>query len=301
MEGWQLAVGNRQLIRIEDREVEGCSFQLPTANCQLPSPRWSACLCTRLVWVLALCLVIAGCAKPDPLRPPQQLLSPYATTPAEPVWAVVPLRNESGTSAVNPMDVSDTLVATITQARGLRALPLNRTLDAMAAMEMAYPETPADLDRLARTLGAEGVIVGSITAYDPYEPIMGIALGLYARPGALERRGTGEIEIDPRGMRDDPTEYDYFGTQSLEGRGPASSVMLVLDGRDHDVKMRVRRYAQGRSEAVSSLQWERYLRSMPEYERFVTFEAIGLLLQREWVRLARDRASGGQPAGENGG
>lgn len=257
---------------------------------------------TRLGWALALFVVLAtGCAKQDPLRPPQQLLSPYASTPAEPVWAVVPLRNESGTSAVNPMEVSDTLVATITQARGLRALPLNRTLDAMAAMEMAYPQTPADLDRLARTLGADGVIVGSITAYDPYEPIMGIALGLYARPGALQDAGAEELTLDTRQLREQPTEYDHFGTQRSLGRGPASSVMLVLDGRDHDVKMRVRRYAQGRSEAVSSLRWERYLRSMPEYERFVTFEAIGLLLQREWVRLARDRASGGQPAGESGG
>lgn len=251
--------------------------------------------------MLAVCLLIAGCAKPDPLKPPQQLLSPYATTPAEPVWAVVPLRNESGTSAVKPMEVSDTLVATITQARGLRALPLNRTLDAMAAMEMAYPQTPADLDRLARTLGADGVIVGSITAYDPYEPIMGIALGLYARPGALERPGAEEPMLDPRDLRDEPTTYDHFGTQRSMGRGPASSVMLVLDGRDHDVKMRVRRYAEGRGEAVSSLRWERYLRSMPEYERFVAFEAVGQLLQREWVRLGRDRASGGPPAGEGGG
>ncbi len=251
--------------------------------------------------VVALCAALCGCAKQDPLRPPQQLLSPYASTPAEPVWAVVPLRNESGTSAVDQLAISDTLVATVTQARGLRALPLNRVLDAMAALEMAHPQTPADLDRLARAVGADGVIVGSITAYDPYEPIMGVALGLYARPGALEHAGVEELEINPRQLREQPTTYDHFGTQRSMGRGPASSIMLVLDGRDHDVKMRVRRYAEGRTEGVSSLQWERYLRSMPEYERFVTFEAVGLLLQREWVRLARDRATGGPDAGADGG
>src|SRR5690606_19054749 len=120
------------------------------------------------------------------------------------------LRNESGTSAVDQLAISDTLVATVTQARGLRALPLNRVLDAMAALEMAHPQTPADLDRLARTLGADGVIVGSITAYDPYEPIMGIALGLYARPGALEHAGSEEPEINPRQLREQPTEYDHF-------------------------------------------------------------------------------------------
>jgi hypothetical protein len=174
-------------------------------------------------------------------------------------------------------------------------------LDAMAALEMAHPQTPADLDRLARTLGADGVIVGSITAYDPYEPILGIALGLYARPGALEHGGSEELEIDPRQLREQPTTYDHFGTERSMGRGPASSVMLVLDGRDHDVKMRVRRYAQGRGEGESSLGWERYLRSMPEFERFVTFESVGLLLQREWVRLARDRATGGPTPADNEG
>jgi hypothetical protein len=251
--------------------------------------------------VLFLGLAVPGCAKPDPLKPPQQLISPYSSSPGEPVWAVVPLRNESGTTAVDTLAVSDTLVATITQARGLRALPLNRTLDAMAAMEMAHPQTPADLDRLARTVGADGVIVGSITAYDPYEPILGIALGLYARPGALECGDPASMDIDPRQLREQPTEYDYFGTQQLEGRGPASSVMLVLDGRDHDVQMRVRRYAEGRHEGVSSLGWQRYLRAMPEYERFVAFEAVGQLLQREFVRLARDRASESGPGPENGG
>lgn len=250
--------------------------------------------------MLILAALIGGCAGKDPLSPPQQLISPYASTPAEPIWAVVPLRNESGTSAANVLALSDTLVATITQSRGLRALPLNRTLDAMASLEMAHPQTPADLERLARVLGADGIIVGSLTAYDPYEPIVGVALALYARPGALQHAGTAALDINPRQLREQPTDYDYFGQQQALGQGPASSVVLVLDGRDHDVRMRVRRYAQGRSDHVSSLGWERYLRSMPEYERFVTFEVIGLLFQREWVRLARDQASGSPGAGSSG-
>jgi len=255
------------------------------------STRWCVCSRTRFYLVLAVGVLMVGCAKPDPLTPPQQLMSPYASTPAEPIWAIVPLRNESGTSAVDVLELSDTLVATVTQARGLRALPLNRTLDAMQAMEMARPETPADLDRLARTLGADGLIVGSVTAYDPYEPVVGLSLALYARAGMLEQPGGLDLDIDARQLREQPTEYDYFGTQQAAGRGPASSVMLVLDGRDHDVRMRVRRYADGRRDSVSALGWERYLRSMPEYERFVAFEAVGALLQREWVRLARDRAA----------
>ncbi|NRA56738.1 MAG: hypothetical protein HRU13_01280 [Phycisphaerales bacterium] len=270
-------------------------------------PAWErpAGLRTRLGFALACAFVFAGCAKPDPLTPPQQLISPYASTPAEPIWAVVPLLNESGTTAVDEFAISDTLSATITQTRGLRSLPLNRTLDAMRAMEMARPETPADLDRLARALGADGLLVGSITAYDPFEPIVGLSIALYARPGSLEQPGGGaDFDIDARQLREQPTEYDYFGTQAAAGRGPASSVVMVLDGRDHDVRMRVRRYAEGRRDAVSALGWERYLRSMPEYERFVAFEAVGQLLQREWVRLARDRAAGAPaaaPLGSPGG
>ncbi len=245
-----------------------------------------------MLCVLAM-VCFGGCAAKDPLTPPQQLISPYASTPAEPTWAVVPLLNESGTTAVDEFAISDTLAATITQTRGLRSLPVNRTLDAMRAMEMARPETPADLDRLARAIGADGLLVGSITAYDPFEPVVGLSIALYARPGALERPGSSEdFDIDTQQLRPQPTEYDYFGTQQAAGRGPASSVVMVLDGRDHDVRMRVRRYAAGRGEAVSALGWERYLKSMPDYQRFVDFEAVGQLLQREWVRLARERASG---------
>lgn len=251
--------------------------------------RWIARL-LGLVLAAAVGLVLpwtGGCASPDPLQPPQVLISPYASLPAEPVVAVVPLRNESGTSAVDALGLSDTLVSTVTQVRGLRALPMNRTLAAMRALEMDQPQSPEDLDRLARMLGADAVIVGSITAYDPYEPIVGLALALHARPGALHGARPAAIEIDPRLLREQPTEYDYFAGQRDAGQGPASSVMLVLDGRDHDVQMRVRRFAQGRAEAVSALGWRRYLRSMPEFERFAAHEALGQLLQREWVRLAR--------------
>ncbi|MEO1007415.1 MAG: hypothetical protein AAFX79_02505 [Planctomycetota bacterium] len=237
-----------------------------------------------LAGAMALAVVLApGCATPDPLTPPRQLLSPYATQGAEPIWAVVPLRNESGTTAADRFATSDRLVATITQAQGLRALPLNRTIDAMASLEMAEPSGPEDLDRLARLLGADGVIVGSITAYDPYEPQLGIALALYARPGALS--DAAAEPLDTRRLVEQPTDYDFF-RQVEAGRRPASSVAYVFDGRDHDVQQRVRRFAEGRSAEPSALGWRTYLKSMPDFERFAVWEATEGLLEREWIRLA---------------
>jgi len=236
------------------------------------------------VWAL-------GCASADPLTPPRQLVSPYATTPAEPTWAVVPLRNETGTSAADAMAISDDLVAAITQTRGLRALPLNRSIDAMATLDMAEPEGPEDLERLARVLGVEGVVVGSVTAYDPYEPTLGLALALYARPGTLAR--AGEAEIDTRRLVEQPTDYDFFRRREASRR-PASTVSLVLDGRDHGVRMATRAYARGRTEPGSALGWERYLKSMPEFQKFAVWTALDGLFAREWVRLASRE---GVPAG----
>jgi len=54
---------------------------------------------------------------------------------------------------------------------------LNRTIAAMRALRMSDLKSPAEVRQLASELGVDGVIVGSITAWDPYDPPkLGIAL-----------------------------------------------------------------------------------------------------------------------------
>ena len=109
----------------------------------------------------------------DRLVAPRALQAPYDASKGEVLWAVIPLRNESGTTIVDELVVTDKLIGAIEEVRGLRCLPLDRTLAAMETLELRSVRTPGEARQLAQALGADAVVAGNITAYDPYTPIMG--------------------------------------------------------------------------------------------------------------------------------
>ena len=228
----------------------------------------------------------AGCASdPDKLTAPPIHTAPYDTSRGDVLWAVTPLRNESGTSLVDEMAISDEIVSAAAQIRGVSCLPLNRTIIAMRALEMKSVDTPEDLHSLALELGVDGILVGSITAYDPYTPpTLGISLALYARAGHLETEGTETL--DTRQLVYQPTDYQYFVNSNFDD-APASVISEILDARGHDVQMRIQDYATGRTESISALGWRRYTASMVLYTKFVAWHAVGRLVDHERLRLAR--------------
>jgi hypothetical protein len=244
-----------------------------------------------LIAALAACvLALSGCASRKPEHtPPALLTAPYDTAGHQILWAVVPLRNESGTTAVDSLIVSDKVVAAASQIRGVRALPLNRTIATMRALGLNQLASPADAKRLAQEMGVDGIIVGSITAYDPYDPPkLGLALALYARPGAMDRR-RAQI-LDTRELQYLPTDYQYFPRTSTFTDAPASVISEYLDAKNHQVLVDVKSYAAGRHDPNSAFGWKRYLASMDLFSEFAAWHAVSRLLDHEWIRLARTPA-----------
>ncbi len=239
------------------------------------------------LWAAGAALAGAlGCAgdREPRLVAPANLVAPYDTTRGEVLWAVAPLRNETGTTIAEPYGLSDKVVAAAAQVAGVRTLPLNRTIAAMRALGLTHLASPDDVRALAAELGVDGLIVGSITAFDPYNPpTLGLALALYARPGALETLGT--TAVDPRALARRPTDGGAHPGSSFAG-APLSTGVVHLDGKNHQVQMDVRRYAEGRHDPRSALAWRRYLASMDLFSEFAAWEAVDRLLEREWVRLA---------------
>lgn len=213
------------------------------------------------------------------LTTPRTLTAPYDARDGEPVWAVVPLRNESGTTQVDVLGLSDKLVWAVEQVRGVRALPLNRTMAAMRALDLSAVRTPAEARRVAQALGADGVLVGSITAYDPYSPLVGVSLALFhVGPPSSPTRA------DPARLAAAPTESRVLPRAGAPDRAVAV-VSEVFDGRNHQVQMEVRSYAAGRVEPLSALGWERYLRSASLFEEFAMFSGVERLIGQEWARV----------------
>jgi hypothetical protein len=236
-------------------------------------------------------LSTASCAsKQDVLVAPQVHIAPYDTASGDVLWAVVPLRNESGTTLTDSYEISDKVVQAAAQVQGVRVLPLNRTIAAMRALHVTELQTPADAKKLASELGVDGLIVGSITAWDPYDPPkLGLALALYSRPGAMDRRSARAL--DTRALEAQPTDYHYFPRSAYES-APASVVSEFLDGKNHQVLMDVKTYAAGRHDAATALAWRRYLASMDLFSEFAAWHAVGRLLDHEWIRLAQADARG---------
>ncbi len=254
-------------------------------------------LARMLAALLGVGMLSACAARPDPrdrLDPPPVTVAPYDTSAREVVWAVLPPRNESGTSFVRPDLIGDELVAAVQQVRGIRCLPLNRAIE--AARELGMPEGPldsADALRLAEALGVDAVVASTVTAYDPYDPpVLGLALALYTRPDAMTR--PARADLDPAALTMAFTDFGRFDGVRFGGE-PVSVVSEHLDARDHAVLMTLRNYATGRSDPHSSLRWRVYTASMELYTRFAAHHTVGRLIDEEWLRLARRGAAARTP------
>ncbi len=228
--------------------------------------------------------LVGGCAmmghkKPE-LTPPLATMAPYDIAQGEVLWAVVPLANESGTELVDPLLVSDKLVAAAEEVEGVRTVPLNRTLVAMRALEISRVTNPGQIRKLASAMGVDGVLVGSITAWDPYDPpTLGLSLALYVNPGRM-----ADGSLDTRALSKSPTDTAP-GAQSSYASRPASVVSAHLDARDHAVLAKLKDYAMGRHDPASALGWHRYTASMDLYTQFAAHELVAELLDKERARI----------------
>ncbi len=256
--------------------------------------------------LVATAFVLTGCENADKLGTPSVLIAPeYAD--GTPLWAVAPLRNESGVSGVDTATLSDQLVYAVQQVRGLRVVPLNRTLAAMRASGIPSVDNPAQARRLAEVMGVDAVIVGSVTAWDPYNPPkIGMSLALFTRQGAMKPApvmvgsdgkpvpppapgpgpdpspGTGR-GVDPVTLKTAPTEPPP-PPPGMANR-PTSTASEHLDGSNHEVQAAVKDYAEGRHETVSALGWRRYLSSVRLYADFACHRMVERLLDAERQRV----------------
>lgn len=237
--------------------------------------------------VLALGIVAcSGCASRDTDRlvAPSVTVAPYDSIQGGILWAVAPIRNESGTSLIETADLTDRLVAACAQVQGVRVLPANRTAEAMRALGMRQISSSADAKRVAARMGADAIVIGSVSAYDPYVPTLGLSLALFTRPGSPIDETTRAG--DPRALTMQTSERAPTRRAAMPD-APASVVSEHFDGKNHQVLIEVRNYANGRSDHSSALNWKRYVASMPLFEEFCSAAAVERLVQSEWLRVSR--------------
>lgn len=222
-----------------------------------------------LAATVVLALAGSGCQRGPRLTTPARL---HAPIDAPRVWAVAPLANESGVSIVDTARLTDALVQEVEQVEGLQAVPQNRVLAAMRALSMPSVDSPADARTLLHVLGVDAILVGTITAYDPYPPPrLGMALALY------EGVPAGDPSFDPRDLVRSPRGVEPPGGGSSWTR-PRAEASGVFDAANHDVLRALRDYAGGRTTPESAYGPRVYEMSMPLFGEFVGFRLLEALL-----------------------
>jgi hypothetical protein len=255
----------------------------------MATARFMLLLCARAGAMVLVALGVAlglGCARANEptLVEPGRLVSPYPAA-SDVVWVVAPLTNESGSSLVDELAVTDELVNQIRQVRGLSALPTNRALAAMRALEIPAIRTPAEAIALATATGADAVLVGTITAWDPYDPPeLGLSVALFTRTGAMHGIAATGSGTDPMTLR--TAVREDAPTAGAVGMGPVSSVADHADASNHAVLAEVKAFAVGRHDDRTALGWQVYVKSMKRYTEFVCYRLMDRLLAAERARVS---------------
>ena len=235
------------------------------------------------LWFAALSLMLCSC-QPQ-LKAPAILQAPYETAQ---LWAVAPFANESGVSAVDTNRVADLFTEQAQQVRGVNTVPVNRVLLAMQRLEMSAIQSPGDARTLMNVLNVDGLIVGTVTAYDPYRPPkLGLAVELHVRDAEAYQFRVDPMEL-MRSGQGEPAPGD------LGPVNPVAQAAGVFDANHHDTLMQLEHYAAGRDEPHSAYGTEIYLVRMELYTQFVCHRLIGDLLACEQSRVSA-------AAGENHG
>ena len=226
--------------------------------------------------VIAIGLVLLGCKTQGIQR---IYHNPY---PQQRSLAVVPFKNQSGSQVLDVIAATDEFVTELQQVHGLQVIPVNRVLAKLSDLGMDTVETPEDVMALADALGTDGVIVGSITRYEPYPPPMiGMTIQLYIRKDFLEKEQNRHFHIDPAELAQAAKPYELGSSSPIKLLAMATQ---IVDARQDRVVQRLKNYANSRNNDPTPLAWKRYT-TQRNYLRFVSHELIGELLAQEQARL----------------
>ncbi|MCP4709631.1 MAG: hypothetical protein GY869_13475 [Planctomycetes bacterium] len=227
--------------------------------------------------VLTLVLLIAlGCqSQPNPFYEPGFVTEPRTI-------AIAPFLNQSGSEYLVPMAVTDAFYSELQSIEGLTVVHPNRIMTEMMNLGIETVSSPQDALSLADQLHADAIIVGAITAYDPYPPPeIGMKLQLYAREIRSDINANGNV--DPGDIVRQPTSFDMPFSPELK---PRVGLTRIFDADRQDVVEEIKKYASIRTGQQRPHSW-RYYTTQANFIRFVSYQMIGDLLTRErdWLRV----------------
>jgi hypothetical protein len=230
-----------------------------------------------ILTLLTVTLTAGGCIERDPAYGREQVKS--LTTQRRQVWAVAPALNLSGERGVDPLLQADLVFQQLQQVRGVTAVPVNRVAEVYVALRIDRIATPEQAALICDLLGCDGLIVPTVTIFDPYNPPkFGGSVQLFIKPGAFARGPN----LDPRDLarRATPQQGDPIPT----GNGDVVQAVGMFDAANGTVRDRLAAYASGRNDPVGPLGQKEYYVKMERYCGFAYSELIKQLIASPKLR-----------------
>ncbi len=223
-----------------------------------------------------LAITVAGCSETPRYGTERQLALPGTKRQ---VWAVAPAVNLSG-QRVDPLLQADLAYQQLQQVDGITAIPVNRVAEVYAGLQIDRIASQEQAELVCEMLGADGLLIPTVTAYDPYDPPkIGASLQLFGKPATQRQKKN----VDPRELARRATPGE---NQPLPASTPQQFLQVVgmFDAANGSVRKAVLDYAKGRNDPVGPYGAEEYFVSMDRYSGFVYHVLIAELMNHPRLR-----------------
>lgn len=213
-----------------------------------------------------------GCAKKPPeYGSERQLILPGSGSQ---VWAIAPAINLSGQREVDPILQADLVYQQLQQVRGLTVIPVNRVAEVYLALRIEQVQTEDQAALVCEMLGADGLLVPTVTAWHPYNPPrMGVALQLFSSSRSLQSRPAA---IDARELVRQAAPLQDL---SMPRQTSFRQVVGMFDAANGTVRDQLAGYAAGRHDPVGPMGDREFLMNMDRFSGFAYHTLITELLR----------------------
>lgn len=224
-----------------------------------------------LIVVLVGLALAPGCAdKPKPYGYERQLIW---VEPAPAVWAVAPAVNLSGQRDVDPLLQGDLLYQQLQQVHGITAIPVNRVAEVYTSLRIERVQSAEQAALVCDLLGCDGLIVPTVTIYDPYNPPkFGAAVQLFRPKGTVVRQAALDV-------RDLARRAAPGANESLPRGGDFNQAVGMFDAANGTVRDALIAYADGRHDPKGPLGSKEYFVSMDRFCGFAFYSLLQELLE----------------------
>jgi uncharacterized protein (UPF0264 family) len=133
---------------------------------------------------------------------------------------------------------------------------------------------------LMRTLQVDGLVLGSVTEWDPYKPLrFGAAIEVISAGEGADRKPMDLKELTM------PTAESKAGGGAAKIQAELSQGSRVFDAKNHETLTELERYARGRFDPNSALGAQAYETRIDLFTRFGAYVLTRDLLEQEAARL----------------